>query len=153
MMWLKLNQDGSPSVEGKTKTKPLSHRSVLRVAALIHKVMEYGKAMGLEMIQVTTKTPRGFPSLGSNRFDSNALIRARGYLDMRVCGRAPSGSQARREVVRSISEGTGVTPPHRKFDVPVPDQTKPGVTLPDSGDSQTRVRIRREPPAKLRGDQ
>jgi hypothetical protein len=65
---------------------------------LIHKVMEYGEAMGLEMIQVITKTPREFPSLGSNR-------------------------------------------------------TKPGASLPGFRDSQTGLRIQREPAAKLRGDQ
>jgi len=39
-----------------------------------------------------------------------------------------------REVVRSISEGTGVTSAHLKFGGPVPDQAKLGVTFPrDSG--------------------
>ena len=51
MMWLKLNPDGSPSVEGKTKPYCYHIDQFSELQPLIHKVMEYGKAMGLEMIQ------------------------------------------------------------------------------------------------------
>jgi glutamine synthetase len=51
MMWLKLNPDGTPSVEGKTKPYCYHIDQFSELQPLIHKVMEYGKAMGLEMIQ------------------------------------------------------------------------------------------------------
>ena len=51
MMWLKLNPDGTPSVEGKTKPYCYHIDQFAELQPLIHKVMEYGKAMGLDMIQ------------------------------------------------------------------------------------------------------
>jgi hypothetical protein len=39
-----------------------------------------------------------------------------------------------------------------KFGAPVPDQTKPGPTVPGFRDSQTQLRNQQEPPAKLGGD-
>ena len=51
MMWLKVNPDGTPSVEGKTKPYCYHIDQFSELQPLIHKVMEYGKAMGLEMIQ------------------------------------------------------------------------------------------------------
>jgi glutamine synthetase len=51
MMWLKVNADGSPLLEGKTKPYCYHIDQFSELQPLIHKVMEYGKAMGLEMIQ------------------------------------------------------------------------------------------------------
>ena len=51
MMWLKLNPDGTPSVEGKTKPYCYHIDQFSELQPIIHKVMEYGKAMGLDMIQ------------------------------------------------------------------------------------------------------
>ena len=51
MMWLKVNPDGSPLLEGKTKPYCYHIDQFSELQPLIHKVMEYGKAMGLEMIQ------------------------------------------------------------------------------------------------------
>ena len=51
MMWLKVNPDGTPSVEGKTKPYCYHIDQFAELQPLIHKVMEYGKAMGLDMIQ------------------------------------------------------------------------------------------------------
>src|SRR5437879_5913807 len=51
MMWLKLNADGTPSVEGKTKPYCYHIDQFSELQPIIHKVMEYGKAMGLDMIQ------------------------------------------------------------------------------------------------------
>ncbi len=51
MMWLKLNPDGTPSVQGMTKPYCYHIDQFSELQPLIHRVMEYGKAMGLEMIQ------------------------------------------------------------------------------------------------------
>jgi glutamine synthetase len=51
MMWLKLNDDGTPSVEGKTKPYCYHIDQFAELQPLIHKVIEYGQRMGLDMIQ------------------------------------------------------------------------------------------------------
>ena len=51
MMWLKTNPDGTPSVEGKTKPYCYHIDQFSELQPIIHKVMEYGNAMGLDMIQ------------------------------------------------------------------------------------------------------
>jgi glutamine synthetase len=51
MMWLKQNPDGTPSVEGMTKPYCYHIDQFSELQPLIHKVIEYGQAMGLDMIQ------------------------------------------------------------------------------------------------------
>ena len=51
MMWLKLNEDGTPSVEGKTKPYCYHIDQFSELQPIIHKVIEYGQALGLDMIQ------------------------------------------------------------------------------------------------------
>jgi glutamine synthetase len=51
MMWLKTNPDGSPSVEGKTKPYCYHIDQFSELQPIIHKVMEYSRALGLDMIQ------------------------------------------------------------------------------------------------------
>ena len=51
MMWLELNDDGTPSVEGKTKPYRYHIDQFSELQPIIHKVVEYGQAMGLDMIQ------------------------------------------------------------------------------------------------------
>lgn len=51
MMWLKNNPDGTPSVEGMTKPYCYHIDQFSELQPLIHRVMEYGEAMGLDMIQ------------------------------------------------------------------------------------------------------
>lgn len=51
MMWLKLNPDGTPSVEGKTKPYCYHIDQFAELQPLIHRVNEYAEAMGLDMIQ------------------------------------------------------------------------------------------------------
>jgi len=51
MMWLKLGPDGKPSVEGMTKPYCYHIDQFSELQPLIHKVIEYGEAMGLDMIQ------------------------------------------------------------------------------------------------------
>lgn len=51
MMWLKLNPDGTPSVDGMTKPFCYHIDQFSELQPLIHKVIEYSEAMGLQMIQ------------------------------------------------------------------------------------------------------
>jgi glutamine synthetase len=51
MMWLKLNPDGTPSVEGLSKPYCYHIDQFSEFQPIIHKVIEYSKAMGLDMIQ------------------------------------------------------------------------------------------------------
>jgi len=51
MMWLRLNEDGTPSVEGKTKPYCYHIDQFSELQPIIHKVIEYGQRMGLDMIQ------------------------------------------------------------------------------------------------------
>ena len=51
MMWLKNKPDGTPSVDGKTKPFCYHIDQFSELQPLIHRVIEYGTAMGLDMIQ------------------------------------------------------------------------------------------------------
>jgi glutamine synthetase len=51
MMWLKLDDKGEPSVEGKTKPFCYHIDQFSELQPIIHKVIGYGQAMGLDMIQ------------------------------------------------------------------------------------------------------
>jgi glutamine synthetase len=51
MMWLKLNPDGTPSVDGKTKPYCYHIDQFAELQPLIHRVIEYATEMGLDMIQ------------------------------------------------------------------------------------------------------
>ena len=51
MMWLKLKDDGTPDVEGKTKPYCYHIDQFAELQPLIHRVIEYASAMGVDMIQ------------------------------------------------------------------------------------------------------
>jgi glutamine synthetase len=51
MMWLKTNPDGTPSVEGMTKPYCYHIDQFSELQPVIHRVIEYGTKMGLDMIQ------------------------------------------------------------------------------------------------------
>ena len=51
MMWLKADADGKPTVEGMTKPNCYHIDQFAELQPIIHKVIEYSTAMGLEMIQ------------------------------------------------------------------------------------------------------
>ena len=51
MMWLKLDEKGEPSVEGKTKPFCYHIDQFSELQPIIHKVIEYGQRLGLDMIQ------------------------------------------------------------------------------------------------------
>jgi len=51
MMWLKLGPDGKPAVEGMTKPYCYHIDQFSELQPIIHKVIDYGQRMGLDMIQ------------------------------------------------------------------------------------------------------
>ena len=51
MMWLKLKEDGTPDVKGVTKPYCYHIDQFSELQPIIHRVIEYGQAMGLDMIQ------------------------------------------------------------------------------------------------------
>ena len=51
MMWLKADADGKPTVEGLTKPNCYHIDQFAELQPLIHRVVEYSEAMGLDMIQ------------------------------------------------------------------------------------------------------
>ena len=51
MMWLNLKEDGTPDVSGKTKPYCYHIDQFSELQPIIHKVIEYGQALGLDMIQ------------------------------------------------------------------------------------------------------
>ena len=51
MMWLKVDADGKPTVEGMTKPNCYHIDQFAELQPLIHRVIEYSEAMGLDMIQ------------------------------------------------------------------------------------------------------
>ena len=51
MMWLKTGADGKPTVEGMTKPNCYHIDQFAELQPLIHRVVEYSEAMGLDMIQ------------------------------------------------------------------------------------------------------
>jgi glutamine synthetase len=51
MMWLKLDEKGEPSVEGKTKPYCYHIDQFSELQPIIHKVIEYGQKLDLDMIQ------------------------------------------------------------------------------------------------------
>ena len=51
MMWLKLKEDGTPDVQGLTKPYCYHIDQFSELQPIIHKVIEYGQRMGLDMIQ------------------------------------------------------------------------------------------------------
>jgi glutamine synthetase len=51
MMWLKTDPDGKPTVEGLTKPNCYHIDQFAELQPLIHKVIEYSEAMGMNMIQ------------------------------------------------------------------------------------------------------
>ena len=51
MMWLKLGPDGNPSVQGVTKPYCYHIDQFSELQPIIHKVVDYGQKMGLDMIQ------------------------------------------------------------------------------------------------------
>jgi glutamine synthetase len=51
MMWLKLGPDGKPAVEGLTKPYCYHIDQFSELQPIIHKVIQYGQQMGLDMVQ------------------------------------------------------------------------------------------------------
>jgi len=70
MMWLKNNPDGTPSVEGLSKPFCYHIDQFSEFQPLIHKVMEYAGALGLDMIQGDHEDSPGQLELNFNYDDA-----------------------------------------------------------------------------------
>lgn len=84
MMWLKLNDDGTPSVEGMTKPNCYHIDQFAELQPLIHRVIDYSEAMGLDMIQGDHEDAPGQLELNFN-FDRAELTADRLTTYRQIC--------------------------------------------------------------------
>ena len=84
MMWLKADADGKPTVEGITKPNCYHIDQFAELQPLIHKVVEYSEAMGLDMIQGDHEDAPGQLELNFN-FDRAELTADRLTTYRQVC--------------------------------------------------------------------
>ena len=84
MMWLKVDADGKPTVEGMTKPNCYHIDQFAELQPLIHKVIEYCEAMGLDMIQGDHEDAPGQLELNFN-FDRAELTADRLTTYRQVC--------------------------------------------------------------------
>ncbi|MFT7476148.1 MAG: glutamine synthetase [Verrucomicrobiales bacterium] len=84
MMWLKVDGDGKPTVEGLTKPNCYHIDQFAELQPLIHKVVEYGEAMGLDMIQGDHEDAPGQLELNFN-FDRAELTADRLTTYRQIC--------------------------------------------------------------------
>jgi len=84
MMWLKADADGKPTVEGLTKPNCYHIDQFAELQPLIHKVVEYSEAMGLDMIQGDHEDAPGQLELNFN-FDRADLTADRLTTYRQIC--------------------------------------------------------------------
>ncbi len=84
MMWLKADANGKPTVEGMTKPNCYHIDQFAELQPLIHKVIEYCEAMGLDMVQGDHEDAPGQLELNFN-FDRAELTADRLTTYRQVC--------------------------------------------------------------------
>ena len=84
MMWLKADENGKPTVEGMTKPNCYHIDQFAELQPLIHKVVEYCEAMGMDMIQGDHEDAPGQLELNFN-FDRAELTADRLTTYRQVC--------------------------------------------------------------------
>jgi glutamine synthetase len=84
MMWLKVDDNGKPTVEGLTKPNCYHIDQFAELQPLIHRVVEYGEAMGLDMIQGDHEDAPGQLELNFN-FDRAELTADRLSTYRQIC--------------------------------------------------------------------
>ncbi len=84
MMWLKADENGKPTVEGLTKPNCYHIDQFAELQPLIHRVVEYGEAMGLDMIQGDHEDAPGQLELNFN-FDRAELTADRLSTYRQIC--------------------------------------------------------------------
>jgi len=84
MMWLKTDENGKPTVEGMTKPNCYHIDQFAELQPLIHKVVEYSEAMGLDMIQGDHEDAPGQLELNFN-FDRAELTADRLTTYRQIC--------------------------------------------------------------------
>ena len=96
MMWLNLKEDGTPDISGVTKPYCYHIDQFSELQPIIHKVVEYGQALGLDMIQGDHEDAPGQIELNFNfdRAEQTAvdLRHARAKLAVELPQRDLSGS-------------------------------------------------------------
>jgi glutamine synthetase len=99
MMWLKLKEDGTPDVQGVTKPYCYHIDQFSELQPIIHKVVEYANAMGLDMIQGDHEDAPGQIELNFNfgRAEATAdnLSTYRQVCNRSVASSAPSRASCR----------------------------------------------------------
>ena len=84
MMWLKADEHGKPTVEGLTKPNCYHIDQFAELQPLIHKVVEYSEAMGMDMIQGDHEDAPGQLELNFN-FDRADLTADRLSTYRQIC--------------------------------------------------------------------
>ncbi len=84
MMWLKTDENGKPTVEGLTKPNCYHIDQFAELQPLIHRVVEYSEAMGLDMIQGDHEDAPGQLELNFN-FDRAELTADRLTTYRQIC--------------------------------------------------------------------
>lgn len=84
MMWLKADENGKPTVEGLTKPNCYHIDQFAELQPLIHRVIEYSEAMGLDMIQGDHEDAPGQLELNFN-FDRAELTADRLSTYRQIC--------------------------------------------------------------------
>jgi len=84
MMWLRADENGKPTVEGLTKPNCYHIDQFAELQPLIHKVIEYSEAMGLDMIQGDHEDAPGQLELNFN-FDRAELTSDRLSTYRQIC--------------------------------------------------------------------
>ena len=151
MMWLKLKPDGTPDVDGVTKPYCYHIDQFSELQPIIHKVIEYGQALGLDMIQGDHEDAPGQIELNFE-FD-RAESHGGQPLDL------PSGLQAGRSRARGLPLlhaeavhgrlGERVSPQH----LPLArrrERVRPGHRRPAEAEPARPLRDRRDPRASRR---
>jgi glutamine synthetase len=131
MMWLKLGPDGKPSVEGMTKPYCYHIDQFSELQPLIHKVIEYGKAMGLDMIQGDHEDAPGQLELNFN-FDAAELTADRLSTYRQICKQVGREMGAYPCFMSKPFMGVSANGCHHNFSLWTTDGTNENKFMPDT---------------------
>ena len=123
MMWLKLKEDGTPSVEGLSKPYCYHIDQFSEFQPIIHKVIEYSEAMGLDMIQGDHEDAPGQLELNFN-FDRAEITADNLSTYRQVCRQVP--------VTRTVMVAVPVCQP-QAYPIPAPAPAPSGQAATPQG--------------------
>jgi len=131
MMWLKLGPDGKPSVEGMTKPYCYHIDQFSELQPIIHKVIEYSKAMGLDMIQGDHEDAPGQLELNFT-FDRAEATADRLSTYRQVCKQVGREMGAYPCFMSKPFMGVSANGCHHNFSLWTTDGTEQNMFLPDT---------------------